>query len=950
VQAQARCHRIGQTKDVSIYRLVTSRTFEQEMFDRASKKLGLEQAVLGTFNNENEDDKPTSKEMEQLLKKGAYALLDDDNEATEEFCADDIESILKKRTRTRVVQGTKTASWLNKAGMSVSKSKFSTGGASGGVNVDDPDFWQKVMPDFVTPHIMLVKLNELSEMIEGGPPKGKGRGRGRWKKKEEDEKKEETPAENGGAVPTETPVGATIEASFETPTEPPADKPIEAETPTDKPAESSTETENKPAVAEEKKGEPSDENDEEKEDVEATGDDDDEEDDEEEKEDEIKVLSRTNQRKVHKFMADLKGMMDGILEEAEDDSLQSEDKQACQKLLLTISVKESIFSEEERHLARSLLKRLEGDRRRRCRTSTDGPGSRLSNTRSSQPDADKGYAIPEGLLILSKQQRRKRRQTKDGVDGRRRKAGGEDDDALDEDGYLRHSDDEGDWSDVGDDVYGDGSKKRASISTKEAKRRRAWAHDDDAATAAGRPWPAFPRHMVKEVLGSLLAEVLEYDQSKGGMFSEPVPRDDYPEYYEQIKKPMDYGTMKEKLENGEYRSAQSMQKDFILIMQNCVKFNAADSDVVKEARRQTLMRPTALKNAAKKHNLFLAEDGSVLEILEEKEKKVTTNPDGTPKKKRKRRSRAEMEADAAREALEKKVIKRRRKKKEVVEKEDDDTVSDEEDAPIANLKKPRIKISMNGDEKKKRGGKKSKTEGDAPEEANADEEDAPVPKKKRARKSEGEVPKKRRKVEKEEENGEAEEEPPVEEAPEVETSKPAAEEEDDGVDESLPLYLDVPKWKKARESLDGTFKAARELNTKHGPWSLPEEVGEDRFDAVAAATLTKMAKHDHYAVFAEAVTIEEAPDYYEIVKKPMDFSKMETKIESGAYGSGSKAAAALYEDFLLVFDNCASYNDDDGEVYEEASRVFGLLPETFAGCCRSVLGKRKNIKDRLSKG
>ena len=152
VQAQARCHRIGQTKDVMIYRLVTSRTFEQEMFDRASKKLGLEQAVLGTFDQDNGEDKPTSKEMEQLLKKGAYALLEDENdEIGKEFVADDIESILEKRTRTRVVEGAKTASWLNKKGMNVTKSKFSTDSA--GIDVDDPLFWQKVMPDFVTPEM-----------------------------------------------------------------------------------------------------------------------------------------------------------------------------------------------------------------------------------------------------------------------------------------------------------------------------------------------------------------------------------------------------------------------------------------------------------------------------------------------------------------------------------------------------------------------------------------------------------------------------------------------------------------------------------------------------------------------------------------------------------------------------------------------------------------------------
>ena len=71
---------------------MTSRTFEQEMFDRASKKLGLEQAVLGTFEQEKDDDKPTNKEMEMLLKRGAYALLEDENdEEGKAFCADDIE-------------------------------------------------------------------------------------------------------------------------------------------------------------------------------------------------------------------------------------------------------------------------------------------------------------------------------------------------------------------------------------------------------------------------------------------------------------------------------------------------------------------------------------------------------------------------------------------------------------------------------------------------------------------------------------------------------------------------------------------------------------------------------------------------------------------------------------------------------------------------------------------
>ena len=50
LQAQARCHRIGQDKMVKIYRLVTRNTYEREMFDRASLKLGLDKAVLQSMN------------------------------------------------------------------------------------------------------------------------------------------------------------------------------------------------------------------------------------------------------------------------------------------------------------------------------------------------------------------------------------------------------------------------------------------------------------------------------------------------------------------------------------------------------------------------------------------------------------------------------------------------------------------------------------------------------------------------------------------------------------------------------------------------------------------------------------------------------------------------------------------------------------------------------------
>ena len=52
---------------------------------------------------------------------------------------------------------------------------------------------------------------------------------------------------------------------------------------------------------------------------------------------------------------------------------------------------------------------------------------------------------------------------------------------------------------------------------------------------------------------------------------------------------------------------------------------SGSSDIVREARQQHIMRPKILKEAAAKHNLFLAEDGSVLEIYDDEK---------SPKKKR----------------------------------------------------------------------------------------------------------------------------------------------------------------------------------------------------------------------------------------------------------------------------------------------------------------------------
>ncbi|CAI2322283.1 unnamed protein product [Caenorhabditis sp. 36 PRJEB53466] len=138
LQAQARCHRIGQKKLVKVYRLITSNTYEREMFDKASLKLGLDKAVLqSTTALKAEGTALSKKDVEELLKKGAYgSIMDEENESAK-FNEEDIETILQRRTQTITLEAGQKGSLFAKASFN------STHNKGDDIDLDDPEFWNK---------------------------------------------------------------------------------------------------------------------------------------------------------------------------------------------------------------------------------------------------------------------------------------------------------------------------------------------------------------------------------------------------------------------------------------------------------------------------------------------------------------------------------------------------------------------------------------------------------------------------------------------------------------------------------------------------------------------------------------------------------------------------------------------------------------------------------------
>ncbi|KAF4677207.1 choline dehydrogenase 7 [Perkinsus chesapeaki] len=144
LQAMARCHRIGQSKNVRIYRLITRNTYEERMFAVASRKLALEKAVMNGLEGQSKKSKSgnllSAQEMDKLLKEGAYAVAEDNTEEEKKFCAEDFDEIIRNRATTIDTEGSaQQQSWGG-----VSKATFGTSEGVEMPSMDDPDFWTKM--------------------------------------------------------------------------------------------------------------------------------------------------------------------------------------------------------------------------------------------------------------------------------------------------------------------------------------------------------------------------------------------------------------------------------------------------------------------------------------------------------------------------------------------------------------------------------------------------------------------------------------------------------------------------------------------------------------------------------------------------------------------------------------------------------------------------------------
>ncbi|KAG7654986.1 Bromodomain [Arabidopsis suecica] len=89
--------------------------------------------------------------------------------------------------------------------------------------------------------------------------------------------------------------------------------------------------------------------------------------------------------------------------------------------------------------------------------------------------------------------------------------------------------------------------------------------------------------------------------------------------------------------------------------------------------------------------------------------------------------------------------------------------------------------------------------------------------------------------------------------------------------------------------------------------------------------LDRLQKKDTYGVYSDPVDPEELPDYFEIIKNPMDFSTLRNKLDSGAYSTLEQ----FERDVFLICTNAMEYNSADTVYYRQARAIQELAKKDF---------------------
>jgi transcriptional activator SPT7 len=123
-----------------------------------------------------------------------------------------------------------------------------------------------------------------------------------------------------------------------------------------------------------------------------------------------------------------------------------------------------------------------------------------------------------------------------------------------------------------------------------------------------------------------------------------------------------------------------------------------------------------------------------------------------------------------------------------------------------------------------------------------------------------------------------------------------------------------------------------EVRKNRSKWASEEKVGQEELYEAAEKVLTELKAHtEHSTPFLNPVKKKDAPDYYVIIKHPMDLGTMTKKLKQFQY----KSKKEFVDDLTQIWKNCLKFNSNPDHLFrkhalfmqKETDKLVPLIPD-----------------------
>lgn len=122
-----------------------------------------------------------------------------------------------------------------------------------------------------------------------------------------------------------------------------------------------------------------------------------------------------------------------------------------------------------------------------------------------------------------------------------------------------------------------------------------------------------------------------------------------------------------------------------------------------------------------------------------------------------------------------------------------------------------------------------------------------------------------------------------------------------------------------------------EVRKNRSKWANEDRIGQEELYESMEKVLMELKACEHAHPFLQRVNKREAPDYYSVIKQPMDIGTMMKKLKQLQY----KSKKEFVDDLMLIWSNCLKYNADPAHflrkkalyMKKETEKLVPLIPD-----------------------